>query len=78
MQNSNEFVKDIQSLFQPNKKKNIKVDVFGTRKGRIHMTKQHLDKMQTRKMKGLKKSKLDKTNEEAMEVDSQEHEQSDS
>ncbi|XP_069743725.1 ribosome production factor 2 homolog isoform X2 [Narcine bancroftii] len=37
------------------KKKNISQDVFGTRYGRIHMEKQDLSKLQTRKMKGLKR-----------------------
>lgn len=31
-------------------------NVFGTKLGRVHMTKQDLGKLQTRKMKGLKKS----------------------
>lgn len=30
-------------------------DVFGSRLGRIHMTKQDLGKLQTRKLKGLKR-----------------------
>ncbi|XP_060094238.1 ribosome production factor 2 homolog [Heteronotia binoei] len=40
---------------KPKKKKNISHDAFGTKYGRIHMQKQDLDKLQTRKMKGLKK-----------------------
>ncbi|XP_073711930.1 ribosome production factor 2 homolog [Misgurnus anguillicaudatus] len=40
---------------KPKKKKNISHDAFGTRLGRLHMQKQNLDKLQTRKMKGLKK-----------------------
>lgn len=39
------------------KKKNISKDAFGSKLGRIHMTKQDLGKLQTRKMKGLKKRK---------------------
>lgn len=38
------------------KVKNISHDVFGTKVGRVHMTKQDVNKLQTRKMKGLKKS----------------------
>ncbi|XP_033125675.1 ribosome production factor 2 homolog [Anneissia japonica] len=38
------------------KKKNIDVDVFGTKHGRIHMQKQEISSLQTRKMKGLKRS----------------------
>ncbi|XP_067272726.1 ribosome production factor 2 homolog isoform X2 [Pseudorasbora parva] len=40
---------------KPKKKKNISHDAFGTRLGRLHMQKQNLDKLQTRKMKGLRK-----------------------
>jgi len=41
---------------KPNKVKNIKRDAFGSKMGRIHMQKQDLGKLQTRKLKGLKKS----------------------
>uniref|UniRef100_I3MKE7 Ribosome production factor 2 homolog n=1 Tax=Ictidomys tridecemlineatus TaxID=43179 RepID=I3MKE7_ICTTR len=37
---------------KPKKKKNISHDTFGTTYGRIHMQKQDLSKLQTRKMKG--------------------------
>lgn len=37
-------------------KKNISVDDLGTKHGRIHMGKQEINKIQTRKMKGLKKT----------------------
>lgn len=49
------------------KKKNQSRDVFGTKLGRIHMTKQDLGQLQTRKMKALKKSsaKAKATNNEA-------------
>ncbi|OWK01419.1 hypothetical protein Celaphus_00018855 [Cervus elaphus hippelaphus] len=40
---------------EPKKKKNVSHDTFGTTYGRIHMQKQDLSKLQTRKMKGLKK-----------------------
>ncbi|KAK4316034.1 hypothetical protein Pmani_012779 [Petrolisthes manimaculis] len=48
-----------RSLQQPkqqkaNKVKNVRKDPFGTRLGRVHMTKQDIGKLQTRKMKGLK------------------------
>ena len=42
-------------VFQPKKKKNISHDAFGTKFGRLHMQKQDLSKLQTRKMKGLRK-----------------------
>ncbi|XP_051951456.1 ribosome production factor 2 homolog [Xyrauchen texanus] len=48
---------------KPKKKKNISHDAFGTRLGRLHMQKQNLDKLQTRKMKGLKKRRRAVTTE---------------
>lgn len=42
---------------QPKKKKNVSHDAFGTKFGRVHMQKQDLSKLQTRKMKGLRKRK---------------------
>jgi len=46
---------------KPKKKKNIEHDVFKTKTARIHMQKQDLDTMQTRKMKGLKRQKEPKS-----------------
>uniref|UniRef100_A0A8C6S448 Ribosome production factor 2 homolog n=1 Tax=Neogobius melanostomus TaxID=47308 RepID=A0A8C6S448_9GOBI len=40
---------------KPKKKKNISHDTFGTKFGRVHMQKQDLSKLHTRKMKGLRK-----------------------
>lgn len=40
---------------KPKKKKNVSHDAFGTKFGRLHMQKQNLAKLQTRKMKGLRK-----------------------
>jgi len=45
------------------KVKNIAHDPFGTKLGRIHMTPQNIGKLQTRKMKGLKKSFAEKKQE---------------
>lgn len=50
-----------QSVRQPKelkviKKKNISRDGLGTTHGRIHVGKQDISKLQTRKMKGLKKA----------------------
>jgi len=42
-------------VLKPKVKKNVERDVFGTKTGRIHMQKQDLGNMQTRKMKGLKR-----------------------
>lgn len=44
-------------LPQAKKKKNISHDAFGTTFGRVHMQKQDLSKLRTRKMKGLRKRK---------------------
>ncbi|CAI4606447.1 rRNA-binding ribosome biosynthesis protein rpf2 [Saccharomyces cerevisiae] len=44
-------------------KKNVELDIMGDKLGRIHMGKQDLGKLQTRKMKGLK-SKFDQGTEE--------------
>nr|XP_020469777.1 ribosome production factor 2 homolog [Monopterus albus] len=49
---------------KPKKKKNISHDAFGTRFGRVHMQKQDLSKLHTRKMKGLRKRKAAVTAEE--------------
>ncbi|XP_060084935.1 ribosome production factor 2 homolog isoform X2 [Ylistrum balloti] len=46
---------------KPRKIKNISHNPFGSKLGRIHMDKQDLGKLQTRKMKGLKKSKSSKS-----------------
>jgi ribosome production factor 2 len=43
-------------LNKPKKKKNVAHDVFGTKTGLVHMEKQDLGGLQTRKMKGLKKN----------------------
>ncbi|KAL4233825.1 rRNA-binding ribosome biosynthesis protein rpf2 [Mactra antiquata] len=54
-----------RSLKQPKnakvkKRKNISRDAFGSQLGRIHMQKQDLDNLQTRKMKGLKRGNPNK------------------
>ncbi|KAL4649074.1 hypothetical protein GN956_G7027 [Arapaima gigas] len=47
----------LPKALKPKKKKNISHDAFGTKFGRLHMQKQNLEKLQTRKMKGLRKRK---------------------
>ena len=42
---------------QPKVRKNIETDLIGDKVGRIHLGKQNLDKLQTRKMKGLKRNR---------------------
>lgn len=45
---------------KPVTKKNLSTDAFGTKLGRIHMGKQDIQRLQTRKMKGLKKTPEEK------------------
>ena len=55
---------------QAKSKKNIETDIMGDKVGRIHMGKQDLGELQTRKMKGLKRSRGDDdTDAAAMDVD---------
>ena len=42
---------------QAKTKKNIETDIVGDKMGRIHLGKQDLGQLQTRKMKGLKRSR---------------------
>lgn len=42
------------------KKKNISRDAFGSKLGRVHIGKQEIGRLQTRKMKGLKKTPQEK------------------
>lgn len=41
-------------------KKNISRDAFGSKMGRIHMGRQDINRLQTRKMKGLRKTPEEK------------------
>lgn len=50
---------------KPVKKKNISTDALGNTHGRIHLGKQRIDKIQTRKMKGLKKTAAERKAERA-------------
>lgn len=44
---------------EPRTKKNVTMDVMGDKLGRIHTGKQDVSKLQSRKMKGLKRGKYD-------------------
>jgi ribosome production factor 2 len=46
------------------KVKNVSVDPFGSQLGRIHMTRQDLTKLKTRKVKGLKRSRDPRSHDE--------------
>lgn len=58
------------------KRKNMEVDEMGDLRGRIHVTKQDLGKLQTRKMKGLK-ARFDPDDEEASGEDEMEEDEDD-
>ena len=51
-------------------KKNVSMDVMGDKMGRIHLGRQDLTELQTRKMKGLKRNKdlEDETDDGAAEA----------
>ncbi|RPA94649.1 Brix-domain-containing protein [Choiromyces venosus 120613-1] len=53
-------------------KKNIETDIMGDKIGRIHTGKQDFNKMQSRKMKGLKRRPTDDADEEMTLVDEDE------
>ncbi|KAG1723471.1 Brix domain-containing protein [Suillus paluster] len=57
------------------KKKNMEVDEMGDLRGRVHVAKQDLSKLQTRKMKGLKSAPLEQESDGSS--DSEEDEQED-
>ena len=42
---------------QPRPKKNVETDIVGDKMGRIHLGRQDLGTLQTRKMKGLKRGR---------------------
>ena len=44
-------------LLQAKPRKNVETDIVGDKMGRIHLGRQDLDELQTRKMKGLKRSR---------------------
>ena len=44
-------------LVQAKSKKNVETDIMGDKIGRIHLGKQDLSELQTRKMKGLKRGR---------------------
>jgi ribosome production factor 2 len=46
-------------------------DKFGTRHGKIHIPKQNIDRLQTRKMKGLKKTVREKKEQRKQKSDDQ-------
>lgn len=46
-----------KSLLQPKQKKNIETDIVGDKMGRIHLGRQDLGNLQTRKMRGLKRGR---------------------
>lgn len=53
---------------QPKSRKNIETDIVGDKIGRIHLGKQDLSELQTRKMKGLKREREREIEEGAEEI----------
>lgn len=61
----------VPKTIKPTKVKNVTHNVFGEKIGRVHMTKQEVDKMQVRKIKALKilrKEKMKKEKKEKKEL----------
>jgi ribosome production factor 2 len=56
---------DINAQHQPKTKKNIETDLIGDKVGRIHLGKQDLGQLQTRKMKGLKRGRGESDEDQA-------------
>lgn len=52
---------------KPTKVKNVTHNVFGEKIGRLHMTKQEVDKMQVRKIKALKLLRKEREKKEKTE-----------
>ncbi|RMZ84496.1 hypothetical protein DV737_g1084, partial [Chaetothyriales sp. CBS 132003] len=50
---------------EPKTKKNVEIDLVGDKIGRVHLGKQDLSQLQTRKMKGLKRGRDELDDEEA-------------
>jgi len=50
-------ITDMMCALQPKAKKNIDTDIIGDKVGRIHLGRQDFTALQTRKMKGLKRSR---------------------
>ena len=63
-----EALKRGKTADQPRTKKNIETDLVGDKMGRVHLGRQDLSQLQTRKMKGLKRS-LDVEEDEDEEVE---------
>lgn len=64
--------KDIESGLGK-KRKNLEVDEMGDLRGRVHVARQDLSTLQTRKMKGLKKGVDDETEEMDVDMDEEEN-----
>jgi len=57
----------VPKINKPKKTKNVDVNEMGDTIGRIHLGKQDLSKLQTRKMKGLKRTDQDYTEEDLVD-----------
>ncbi|CAB4411903.1 Brix-domain-containing protein [Rhizophagus irregularis] len=63
------FSTKVPKINKPKKIKNIDVNEMGDKIGRIHLGKQDLSKLQTRKMKGLKRTTDDYTEDDLEEME---------
>jgi len=54
---------------KPKKVKNVTRDVFGSTLARVHVGRQNVHDLQTRKMKGLRRSKQQETQDDQMDAD---------
>ena len=57
---------------QAKPKKNVETDIVGDKIGRIHLGRQDLSELQTRKMKGLKRGRDTNAEEDGAEEDEDE------
>ena len=58
----------VPKVVKPSKVKNVSRDRLGDKIGRVHMLKQDFGKLQTRKMKGLKKTRDEKVEEKKKDI----------
>ena len=54
---------------QAKQEKNVETDAVGDKIGRIHLGRQDLNELQTRKMKGLKRGRITDAEEDGAEED---------
>lgn len=58
---------------EPKIKKNIDIDKMGNKIGQIHLVKQNIDQLQTRKFKGLKRKDINDIKDESLDENRKKH-----